>query len=212
MSLHRTSLQPCRVPLMDEEMSKYDSNSIKTSFVSRHSPPRGPLPAFASPLTRPVERAFAACTGPAQKLHTHPRAISRIKASRYGVYPHHRVLGIRRNRVHPLGRSPILAFEGAECGDVHVHDLDGACLPRPIRGLYCMEREYHQLGTSVVRFLYAYTPLRLVHIFDQFIQLFASKSPLPSRGPPAFSASFATSTVSLSLPLREPLRVRCVVR
>lgn len=51
-----------------------------------------------------------------------------------------------------------------ECGDVHVHDLDGARLPRSFRGLHCVERECHQLGASVVRYLYVYT-----HPFARFL-------------------------------------------
>ena len=203
-------------------MSKYDRKGIQISFISGCSPllvdryPSFPLPSSALvpghiSITQPVHRVFGACTRLVRGLRTHPRGVSRITASRYDVCPHNRVLSIRRNRVHPLGHSPILAYEGPECGDLRVHDLDGTCLPRSIRGLYRMERKCHQLGTTVVRFLYVYTPPRSVLISDKFIQLFASKSPLASRGPPAFSASFAASIISLPLPLRRMLRARCVV-
>jgi hypothetical protein len=151
------------------------------------------------------------CTRLVQSLHIYPRAVSRITASRYDC-PHHRVLSIRRNWARHFSYSPILAFEGPECGDLYVHDLDGTCLPRPIRGLYRMERECHQLGTSVVRFLYVYMTLRSVPISDQPMQPSAFNSPLQSHFPPALSASSVASTILLPLPLRYyPLRVRCVV-
>ena len=49
---------------------------------------------------------------------------------------------------------------------MHVHDLDGARLPRSFRGLHCMERECHQLGASVVRYLYVYA-----HSLVRFLSL-----------------------------------------
>ena len=43
-----------------------------------------------------------------------------------------------------------------ECGDLHVSDLDGTCLPHTLRGFHCLERECNQLGTSVVRYRYVW--------------------------------------------------------
>jgi len=116
----------------------------------------------------------------------------------------HRVLSLLRDRVLPCGRSPVLASRGLECGDVHVHDLDGTCLSRFIRGLYCVERECNQLGASVVRYRYVYTCLHfrflsLRHLYS--LQPFVLNSVSPSRGPLAFFVSFAVSTTSLPPPL-----------
>ena len=50
---------------------------------------------------------------------------------------------------------------------MHVHDLDGTCLPCPLRGFYRVERECHQLGTGVVRYRYVYTFFHLIPIVDK---------------------------------------------
>jgi len=50
---------------------------------------------------------------------------------------------------------------------MHVHDLDGTRLPRLLRECRCMGRERHQLGTSVVRYLYVRTILHSIPISDE---------------------------------------------
>ena len=94
--------------------------------------------------------------------------------------------------------------------DVHVHDLDGPRLPRSLRGLHRMEREHHQLGTSLVRYRCASTPLSQFSPLTSFLQLFAFKSLSPSRGPLAFFVSSVASTTLLPPLLSQPLGPTCV--
>ena len=127
-------------------------------YLSFPPPASSTLVAGRISLAQLVERVFDACIRLVWRLHIYPRAVSRTTASRYDCL-HHRVLSLRRNWARPFSCSPILAFESPERGDQRVHDLDGTWLPHLFRGLYRMEREYRQLGASVVRFLYVYTPL-----------------------------------------------------
>lgn len=62
----------------------------------------------------------------------------------------HRVHGFLRDRARHFTHSPMVASGVVEYWDMHVHDLDSTCLPRSLRGFHRVEREYHQLGTSVV--------------------------------------------------------------
>ena len=51
---------------------------------------------------------------------------------------------------------------------MRIPDLDISCLPRLFCELRCMEREHSQLGTSVVRYMYAQVLLCAGFISDFF--------------------------------------------
>ena len=121
-------------------------------------------------------------------------------ASQYACH-RHRVFCILRNRAHPLTHPPVLASGGVECGDVHVHDLDGNLLPHPIRGLYRLERECHQLGAGVVRYRYVTRMFTRALSLTNLIQPFDFKSVFPSHCLLAVSASCAASILSPTPPL-----------
>ena len=82
---------------------------------------------------------------------------SKITASQYDCSQHciHSVL---RNRLPPLSHPHILASGLVASGHRHVHDLDRTWLSPLLRELHYMERECHQLGTSLVRYQYAHVP------------------------------------------------------
>jgi len=90
---------------------------------------------------------------------------SKITASQYDCSQHcvHSVLW---NRIPPFSHPHILASGLVASGHRHVHDLDRTWLSRLLRGLHCMEREYHKLGTSLVRYRYVRTFLHSILISD----------------------------------------------
>lgn len=62
----------------------------------------------------------------------------------------HTVLTMRRNWGNHLPRPSRLALGSGERGNVRVHDLDGTLSRQRLRGGHRLERECHQLGTSVL--------------------------------------------------------------
>ena len=65
--------------------------------------------------------------------------------------PHqHTVLTMRRNRDNHVPRPSRLALGGDECGNMRVHGLDRNHSRHRVRGDHRLERECHQLGTSVL--------------------------------------------------------------
>ena len=82
---------------------------------------------------------------------------SKITASRYDCNQH-RVHSVLRNRLPPFSHPHILASGLVAGGHRHVHDLDRTWLSHLLRELHYMERECHQLGTSLVRYQYAHAP------------------------------------------------------
>jgi len=84
-----------------------------------------------------------------QSSYPPSRGVSINAAGRYDRLQH-RVHSILRNRFHHFTHSPVLASGGSECGGLPVHDLDGTRLSHPLHKFYYMEREYYELGASVV--------------------------------------------------------------
>ena len=126
---------------------------------------RLPLPvdhylSFPSPLPPPSRRACVSrSTCRARLRYVHQTSFKTSYLSPGAVpqetqqandYLQHRVHSLLRNRDHTFRRPFILASGVEERGYVHVHDLDGNDVHRPIRELYCMERECYQLGAGVV--------------------------------------------------------------
>jgi hypothetical protein len=92
--------------------------------------------------------------------------LSRKTANRY-VCCQRRVHSVCRIGGHNFTHPPVMAFGLVECGDMHVHDLDGSWLLHSVRELYPMERECHQLGTGVVRYQYVRTSPHSILVSDE---------------------------------------------
>ena len=119
----------------------------------------------------------------------------------------HCVHDILRVRGRHFTHSLMVASAVVECWDLHVHDLDSACLPLLLREHHSVEWEYRQLGTSVVRYWYIGTSSLDPHLISS-AQLSVSKSALALDYLPALFVLSAVSVVSLAL--CKLLRLRCV--
>lgn len=143
-------------------MAKNVKTAIKAPFKSRcASPPCGPISVFFLLLPfHPrvgayIPRSF--CRPGLRHVHqttfktsySFSPAVSRNTVVQDDCFQHC-VLGILRDRLRPLSRSSVVASRIVECGDVHVHDLDGPRLPRSLCRLDFVERERYQLGAGVV--------------------------------------------------------------
>jgi hypothetical protein len=85
-----------------------------------------------------------------------PRSLVRTQNLRFKELHHadlqHCVYGILWVRAPLFTHSPVVTSRVVKCWGVRVHDLGSTWLPRIFRELHCVEREYRQLGTRLVRY------------------------------------------------------------